>query len=51
MKNSMTFQLNNPLSIVCKGSGEFVKKECANLVKTFEEAEDNHLQDIIDDGE
>lgn len=46
MNNITTFQRNNPLSIKITGSGEYVKKECANLVESFEHAEYDHLEEI-----
>lgn len=51
MQNFMTWSGSNPLSIIIKGSGEFVKEQCANLVKSFEDAEDDKLEKIRQDNE
>lgn len=46
MKNFTTFSLNNPLGIQITGTGEYVKKQCANLVNIFEEAKSDALEEI-----
>lgn len=51
MKNATLFQRNNPLSIRIIGTGEYVKKECARLVDSFEQAEADHLEEIRQDHE
>jgi len=51
MNNITTFQRNNPLSIKIVGSGEYVKKECANLVDSFEQANYDHEEKIRQDNE
>jgi hypothetical protein len=39
MKNTTVFTLGDALSIRMVGTGEYVKRECAKLVETFENAE------------
>lgn len=38
MKNFTTWNAMNPLTLRIKGTGEYVAKECANLVNTWEDA-------------
>lgn len=49
MKNSTTFQFNNPLSLNIQGSGEYVKRECEHLVDLWDMAEHDHLESIKQD--
>ena len=51
MNDVMTFNRNNPLSISMRGSGEYVKKECANLVESFAQAEADHYEEMRQDSE
>jgi len=38
LTNSMSWQGMNPLTLRITGSGEYVAKECANLVRTWDDA-------------
>jgi len=49
--NVTTFERNSPLSIRIVGSGEYVKKQCANLVDSFADAEADHYEEIRQDNE
>lgn len=51
MSNTMAWNGDNPLSLRIKGSGEFVKKMCANLVDSFEDAKADHYEEIRQDNE
>lgn len=46
MQNITTWNDNNPLTIKITGSGEYVKKECVNLVRTFNDAVADHEEEI-----
>lgn len=47
----MTWNGMDYLTISIRGSGEYVKKQCANLVNTFEDAAADHLEEIRGDME
>lgn len=51
MKNFMTWSGMNPLTLRIMGTGEYVAKECANLVNTFADAEADRLESIKQDYE
>lgn len=51
MNDVMFWNGENPLSIRIKGSGEFVRKMCANLVDSFADARADHYEEIRQDNE
>ncbi len=51
MQNKITFSSFNPKTIRLTGTGEYVKKECRNLVETFKQAWEDHLAEIRQDNE
>lgn len=46
MQNRISWRGSDPLSISMVGSGEYVKEKCAKLVDMFENAEDDHEEEM-----
>jgi hypothetical protein len=46
MQNFTTWNHNDPLTIKMTGTGEYIKKQCANLVQMFEDTNVDHLEEI-----
>lgn len=46
MNNFTTWNGQDPMTLRIVGTGEYVKKECANLVRTFEDAVADHYEEI-----
>lgn len=51
MKNAMSWNREDPLSIRIQGTGEYVKEMCSKLVETFEQARQDRLEEIRQDYE
>jgi len=51
IKNCISWSGSNPLSLRVSGTGEYVKKQCANLVESFAQAEADHYEEIRQDNE
>ena len=51
MNNITTWLGNNPLTLTIKGSGQYVKEQCVNLVNIFRDAELEREEEFRQEGE